>query len=108
MKKIKETSYHKHFFPDEHTGICVVQRKGESVDNLIKRFRKKYSKSDIIKEVHAKMFYEKPGDKKRRKKEQNIRNIQREKQKELEKKRIFRKLMQAKTNKQIKKGMKND
>ena len=48
---------------------------------MIKRFRKKYSKSGVAKEVRDRMFFEKPSDKKRRKKVQSIRMIKREEEK---------------------------
>ena len=54
----------------EKTGICVVKRKGESDEDLLRRFRKKFSKSGIMKEFKEKMYYEKPSDKKRRKRAQ--------------------------------------
>lgn len=108
VRKINESSYHKHFFPEEHTGICVVKRRGESTESLIKRFRKKFSKSNVIKELQEKMFFEKPGDKKRRKKEQNIRNIRQEQHKELAQKKMRAKSLQSKINKRIHKGKKND
>lgn len=90
MRKIKETSYHKHFFPEEHTGVCVVKRRGESTDSLIRRFRKKHSKSDLVQELRSRIYHEKPGDKKRRKKEQNIRNVQLEEQKKRQQKKEYR------------------
>ncbi len=108
MNKIKESSYYKNFYPEEHTGICVIKRKGESIESLIKRFRKKISKNDVIKEVHERMYFVKPGDKKRRKKEQNIRNIRQEKNKELANKKLYQKSLQSKFNKKLKKGIKND
>ena len=90
-------SYHKHYHPAEKSGICVVKRKGERAEDLVKRFKKKFSKSGITKELRERMYFEKPGDKKRRKRAQSIRAIQRE-QKKLErikekarKKRIRRK-----------------
>ena len=104
----KDTSYHKYFFPEEHTGICVVKRRGETSESLIKRFRKKFSKSNVIKELHDRMFFEKPGDKKRRKKEQYIRNLRQEKQKEIAQKKQYQKSLQSKFNRKLKKGMKND
>ena len=104
MSVIKEASYHKHFYPEEHTGICVVKRKGESTENVIRRFKKKYSKSDLVKELREKMFYEKPGDKKRRKRKQNIRTLQQESKKELENRQQYKKSLRARLNKQIKKG----
>lgn len=76
-------SYHKHYHPAEKSGICVIRRKGEKGEDLIKRFKKKFSKSGISKELRERMYFEKPSDKKRRKKAQSIRGIQRE-QKKLE------------------------
>ena len=82
MAPIKKTnSYSKHYHPEENSGICVVKREGESADNLIRRFRRKFSKSGMVKELRDRMFYEKPSDKKRRKKMQCIRNIEREQEK---------------------------
>ncbi len=75
------TSYHKNYYPDEHSGICVVCRKGEHDEDLVKRFRKKFSKSGLAKELRDRMFFEKPSDKKRRKKVQSIRMIKREEEK---------------------------
>lgn len=81
MFQISRVSYHKHFHAAEHQGICVVRRKGESNDELLKRFRKKFSKSGISKELRERMFFEKPSDKKRRKRLQSIRAIKREEEK---------------------------
>ena len=71
----------KHFYPAEHSGICVVRRNGEADEDLIKRFRKKYSKSGISRELRERMYFEKPSDKKRRKKAQSIRLKQKEDEK---------------------------
>ena len=69
------------YFPEEKAGICVVSREGESDDDLIKRFRKKFSKSGLAKELRERMYFEKPSDKKRRRKAQCIRNIHKEEEK---------------------------
>lgn len=61
-----------------------MKRKGESNEELLKRFKKKFSKSGISKELKDRMYFEKPSNKKRRKKAQSIRNIERE-QKKMEK-----------------------
>jgi small subunit ribosomal protein S21 len=58
------------YYPQEMTDICVVKRDGESVEDLIKRFKKKFSKSGVIKDLKEKMYYEKPSDRKRRKRSQ--------------------------------------
>lgn len=69
------------YFPEEKSGICVVKREGEHDDDLIKRFRKKFSKSGLAKELRERMYFEKPSDKKRRRKAQCIRNIHKEEEK---------------------------
>jgi len=71
-----------HYKPEEKLGICVVKKRGESNLDLMKRFRKKYSKSGIAKEYRDAMYYEKPSIKKRKKRARAIRIIQ----KDLEKK----------------------
>lgn len=71
----------KHYRPEEKSGVCVIKKRGESVEDLIKRFKKKFSKSGISKEVREKMYFEKPSDKRRRKKAQSIRAIKREEEK---------------------------
>ena len=81
MLQIKTTSYSKNYHPAEFNGICVVCREKEDIENLIKRFKKKFAKSGIIKEDHEKMYYEKPSDKKRRKRIQNKRAREREENK---------------------------
>jgi small subunit ribosomal protein S21 len=101
-------SYHKHYHPDEHKGICVVRRKNESLDSLLKRFKKKYSKSGIAKEVRDRMFYEKPSVKRRRKRMQHIRVIQREEEKAEKNKEKLKKLKIKKSKKQGKGVEKND
>ena len=78
----------------------VASRKGEDIESLIKRFRKKYSKSGLSREVHQRMFYEKPGDKKRRKKAQYIRNIKKEEQKALEREEQYKKMIAKKRRKE--------
>ncbi len=71
----------KYYKPDEHSGICVIKRKHEGDEELIRRFRKKFSKSGLAKELRERMYFEKPSDKKRRKKAQSIRLLKREEEK---------------------------
>ena len=66
---------------DEYSGICVVKRKGEDDEDLIRRFRKKYSKSGLAKELRERMAFEKPSNRKRRKKAQSIRLLKKEDEK---------------------------
>ena len=84
VSSIQETSYHKHYRPGEHSGICVIRRDGENDEDFIKRFRKKFSKSGIVKEFRDRLYFEKPSDKKRRKKAQSIRSIKRDEEKATE------------------------
>ena len=55
---------------EEKTGVCVVKRKHEDDEAFLRRFRKVFSKSGIMKEYKQKMYFEKPSDKKRRKRAQ--------------------------------------
>ena len=111
IKKKRVTSYQKHYHPEEKSGICVIRRKGETDDELLKRFRKKFSKSGLAKELRDRMYYEKPSDKRRRKKMQSIRNIQREQKKMEEMQERYEKFKQKKARmnaKKKRKEMKND
>jgi len=67
-----------------NTGIEVRQRDYEDNESLIRRFKKKVSKSGILKEVRDRMYFEKPSAKRRRKKLISINNIRREQEKQLE------------------------
>ncbi len=73
-----KSNYYK---PDEYNRISVVKRKGEGDEDFIKRFRKKYSKSGLAKELRERMYFEKPSNKKRRKKAQSIRLLKKEEEK---------------------------
>lgn len=68
----------KHFYPDERSGVCVVRRKDETIEELIRRFKKKFSKSGIVKELRDRMYYEKPSETKRKKRLQAIRNARKD------------------------------
>ena len=83
-------------------GVCVASRDGESYTDLIKRFKKKYSKSGLNKEVRNKMFFVKPGDRKRMKKVAAERMRQREEEK---KQKRFKKLRVVRNKK---KGVSNE
>lgn len=65
----------------ERYGICVVRRPDESPEMLLKRFKKKFSKSGIIQEYKNRMSYEKPSARKRKKR----RDVERKRIKELNK-----------------------
>jgi small subunit ribosomal protein S21 len=72
----------------EKGGICVVRKKNESDEAFLRRFRKKFSKSGIMKEYKEKMYFEKPSDKKRRKRAQaaQVRRQDEEKREKFQKK----------------------
>ena len=104
----KQSNYYK---PDEYNGICVVKRKGEGDEEFIRRFRKKYSKSGIAKELRERMYFEKPSNKKRRKKAQSIRLLKKEEEKVIklkERARKFKQKERLKHKKQKQKGERND
>ena len=46
----------------------VRMQDGESVESLLRRFKRKVQQADIIKEIKKHSFYMKPGEKKRAKK----------------------------------------
>lgn len=78
-------------FSEERLGVCVVKRKGESTEELIRRFKKKFSKSGIIKELREKMYYEQPCIAKKRKRAQAILARKRDEEKIVREYRRFRK-----------------
>ena len=55
-----------------------MAREKENIESLLKRFKKKFSKSGIIKELREKSSFEKPSDRKRRKRKENQRARNRE------------------------------
>lgn len=93
--------HHQKYDPNEK-GICVVSRKGESTIDLIKRFKKKYSKSGLNKEVRNKMFFVKPGDKKRIKRAAAERMRQREEEKK------FKRIKKLRLTRKKKRGGRNE
>lgn len=105
---IKKSSYNNYYHPDERSGICVVRRKDESFDDLLKRFRKKFSKSGLSKELRDRMYYEKPSDKRRRKKMQSIRLIEREAEKKAAMEAKFEKFKRKQKLKNRKENNRND
>jgi len=59
----------------DFVGIYVTLRQGEVGEALIRRFKKKVSKSGIIQECRRRMFYEKPSDTRRRKRREQQRRL---------------------------------
>jgi len=52
---------------NEIRGIFVERREGEDTETLIRRFKKKVSKSGILQDLKKKSFYMKPGEYRRKK-----------------------------------------
>ncbi len=107
---LQMASYHKHYQADEHSGICVVLRNGENEEDFIKRFRKKFSKSGLAKELRERMAFEKPSNKKRRKKAQSIRLLKKEEEKleKLKERSIKFKQKERRKKYKMQKGENND
>jgi len=57
--------------------IKVVVQDNESLDKALKRFKKKYEKSGVLKEFRRRMFYVKPSVDKKMKKERAVRKNKR-------------------------------
>ena len=55
----------------------VVIQDGESIDKALKRFKKKYEKSGILKEFRRRMFFVKPSVEKKMDLERAIRKVKR-------------------------------
>lgn len=57
--------------------IKVVIQDGESVDKALKRFKKKYEKSGLLKEFRRRQFYVKPSVERKMLRERAVRKAQR-------------------------------
>lgn len=57
--------------------VGVVVNENESIDRAIKRFKKKYERSGVLKEFKKRAFFTKPSVKRRMKKIKAIRRAQR-------------------------------
>lgn len=55
----------------------VIIQEGESIDKALKRFKKKYEKSGILKEFRRRMFFTKPSVEKKMDLERAIRKTKR-------------------------------
>jgi len=57
--------------------IKVSIQEGESIDKILKRFKKKYEKAGILKEFRRRQFYVKPSVNKKMDKERAVRKSKR-------------------------------
>ena len=58
--------------------VGITIQENENIDRAIRRFKKKYERSGILKEVKKRSYFTKPSVKKRMKKIKAIRRTQRE------------------------------
>ena len=72
--------------PQESGGVHILAeiklQEGESIENALRRFKRKVQQEDIIKDIKKHSFYLKPGDKRRAKqalaRKRNRKKIRRE------------------------------
>jgi small subunit ribosomal protein S21 len=57
--------------------VGIIIQENEAIDKAIKRFKKKYERSGVLKEFKKRTFFTKPSIKKRMKKVKAIRRAQR-------------------------------
>lgn len=60
-------------------GLEVTPREGESPERMIKRFMRKVRDDGILNEVFIRSAFEKPSDRRRRKRLRSLSRVQREK-----------------------------
>lgn len=57
--------------------VGIIVQENESIDRAIRRFKKKYERSGVLKEFKKRAYFTKPSVKKRMKKVKAIRRAQR-------------------------------
>jgi small subunit ribosomal protein S21 len=57
--------------------IGIIVQENEPIDRAIKRFKKKYERSGVLKEFKKRTFFSKPSIKKRMKKQKAVRRAKR-------------------------------
>jgi small subunit ribosomal protein S21 len=57
--------------------VGIIIHENENIDRAIRRFKKKYERSGILKEVKKRAYFTKPSVKKRLKKIKAVRRLQR-------------------------------
>ena len=55
--------------------IKIKVKKNESIDKALKRFKKKFRNTKVVKELKLRQFYRKPSEIKREAKKQGIKNV---------------------------------
>ena len=72
---------HRRRYPEAKRGECLIRvkvRMNESLDQLLKRFKKACEKEGLTRDIKRTAFYEKPSEKRRRQERQLIRKMQKE------------------------------
>ena len=70
--------YNECFIPSkERYLVGIIVQEGEPIDRAIKRFKKKYERSGVLKEFKKRAYFTKPSVKKRMKKMKAIRRSKR-------------------------------
>jgi small subunit ribosomal protein S21 len=67
--------------PKRQRGECVIRvkvRMNESLDQLLKRFKKACEKEGLTRDIKRTAFFEKPSEKRRRQERQLLRKLQKE------------------------------
>ncbi len=62
----------------------VVIQEGESLENAIRRFKRKVQQADIIKEIKRHSYYMKPGEKRRAKQALSRKRLRKKQRREQE------------------------
>jgi small subunit ribosomal protein S21 len=62
----------------------VVIQEGESLENALRRFKRKVQSEDIIKEIKKHSYYMKPGEKRRTKQALSRKRLRKKQRRELE------------------------
>jgi len=57
--------------------VGIIIQENENIDRAIRRFKKKYERSGILKEVKKRAYFSKPSVQKRMKKIKAVRRLQR-------------------------------
>jgi len=53
-------------------GIAVVAKRGEGFEGLMRRFKRSVSKNGVMKDLQSKQYFEKPCQRRKRKKAESI------------------------------------
>jgi small subunit ribosomal protein S21 len=75
---------HKHWKAGEYRVAEVSIQEGESLENALRRFKRKVQQEDIIKEIKKHSYYMKPGEKRRTKQALSRKRLRKKQRRELD------------------------